>query len=66
MSVHQEVYLMFAREVEPLVKAKYPGIQRAQFNQVNLDLLNSTNQILFFAGAGEALVSLAPGGEGQV
>ena len=26
---------MFAREVEPLVKAKYPGIQRAQFNQVS-------------------------------
>ena len=56
---------MFAREVEPLVKAKYPGIQRAQFNQVKLDLLNST-RILFFTGAWEALVSLAPGGEGQV
>ena len=40
MSVQQEVYLIFAREVEPLVKAKYPGIQRAQFNQVSLDLLS--------------------------
>ena len=34
MSVQQEVYFMFAREVEPLVKAKYPGIQKDQFNQV--------------------------------
>ena len=40
MSVQQEVYLMFAREVEPLVKAKYPGIQRAQFNQVRLEPLS--------------------------
>ena len=47
MSVQQEVYLMFAREVEPLVKAKYPGIQKAQFNQVqNLQpTLSQTNKV---------------------
>ena len=31
--IRPQVYLIFAREVEPLVKAKYPGIQRLQFNQ---------------------------------
>jgi len=30
----QHVYLLFAREVGPLVKAKYPTVQKIQFNQI--------------------------------
>ena len=30
----QQVYLLFAREVGPMVKAKYPNIQKIQFNQI--------------------------------
>eukprot|EP00092_Neocalanus_flemingeri_P022285 GFUD01024165.1.p1 GENE.GFUD01024165.1~~GFUD01024165.1.p1 ORF type:complete len:919 (-),score=261.07 GFUD01024165.1:38-2794(-) len=31
---NQHVYLLFAKEVGPLVKAKYPTIQKVQFNQI--------------------------------
>merc|ERR1712025_1445671 len=31
---NQHVYMLFAREVGPLVKNKYPTIQKMQFNQI--------------------------------
>ena len=31
---NQHVYMLFAREVGPLVKNKYPAIQKMQFNQI--------------------------------
>merc|ERR1711911_318095 len=32
---HQQlVYMLFAREVGPLVKTKYPSIEKMQFNQI--------------------------------
>ena len=33
-SSQSEVYLIFAREVGPLIKAKYPNVQKVQFNQI--------------------------------
>ena len=33
-SKNSQVYLLFAREVGPLIKAKYPSVEKLQFNQI--------------------------------
>ena len=33
-SKNSQVYLLFAREVGPLIKAKYPSVEKIQFNQI--------------------------------